>query len=80
MARCVSTNGERMFDCDGEITPDELRSCKRYGHNSAYNECDEKCRYDKSRYCIIPNLKQYCQIAEFQKYCCRACLKKNNHS
>ncbi|KAK0097204.1 hypothetical protein PV326_002939 [Microctonus aethiopoides] len=80
MARCVSTNGERMFDCDGEIAPDELRSCKRYGHNLAYNECDEKCRYDKSRYCIIPNLKQYCQIAEFQKYCCRACLKKKNHS
>ncbi|XP_034952483.1 A disintegrin and metalloproteinase with thrombospondin motifs 2-like [Chelonus insularis] len=71
MARCVPPEAENLFTCNG-TAPNELRTCKNSEHSPVV--CEKNCKRNKSRYCVIPNLKKYCIIPEFYKRCCRTCL------
>ncbi|XP_024943397.1 A disintegrin and metalloproteinase with thrombospondin motifs 3 [Cephus cinctus] len=73
MARCVSSHGETLFDCNGSFIQDELRACKGYARRTS--DCIKSCENDTSDYCVVPSLRRYCEVPGYRRRCCRSCDK-----
>lgn len=71
IARCIPPENESFYNCDGPTVKTEIRSCT--GHVTRAIEFPSRCLRDKNRFCSIPSLKRYCNVAAFRKRCCRSC-------